>query len=129
MREPLSLYGEGVALFNAGRYWDAHEAWEEIWLQSAGDARLGLQALIQMAAAFYHIERENFRGAARLFAAAADKLERTSEAFPGLDQKELIECLRRGAEEPGTVSPPALEGLPEGSARLPGGWCSNRPAD
>ncbi len=43
----------GAALFDAGRFWDAHEAWEEAWLEEDGEVRLFLQGLIQVAAGYH----------------------------------------------------------------------------
>jgi predicted metal-dependent hydrolase len=44
----------GARLFDDGRHWDAHEAWEERWrIETENAPRLFLQALIQLAAAFY----------------------------------------------------------------------------
>ncbi len=43
----------GVDLFNHGYYWEAHEAWESIWLSAGRETSRGrfLQALIKLAAA------------------------------------------------------------------------------
>jgi hypothetical protein len=41
---------KGVELFSAGRFWEAHEAWEAAWLVEDGDVRKMLQGLIQVAA-------------------------------------------------------------------------------
>ena len=43
-REDLA---RGVALFNRGRFWLAHEVWEEIWIHRREDGRLFLQGLIR----------------------------------------------------------------------------------
>ena len=43
----------GAALFDQGRFWDAHEAWEEAWLEEDGEVRLFLQGLIQVAAGYH----------------------------------------------------------------------------
>src|SRR5262249_31389734 len=40
-------YLDGIEHFNAGRYFEAHEIWEEIWLHSYGDTKLFYQMLIQ----------------------------------------------------------------------------------
>ena len=43
----------GARLFNAGHWWEAHEAWEARWLLARGDERAFLSALILLAAALY----------------------------------------------------------------------------
>ena len=65
----------GRALFNAGRYFEAHEAWEEAWLAERGDARRLLQGLIQVAAGCHKAGQGKAEGCARLLAAGLEKLE------------------------------------------------------
>ena len=65
----------GRALFNAGRYFDAHEAWEEAWLTERGDTRLLLQGLIQVAAGCHKAGQGKAEGCARLLEAGLEKLE------------------------------------------------------
>jgi uncharacterized protein len=43
----------GRVLYNAARYYEAHEVWEEAWLGEQGEARLLLQGLIQVAAGYF----------------------------------------------------------------------------
>lgn len=68
----------GIAHFNAGEFWHAHEAWEELWLESESRLVEFLQGLIQLAAAYHHAKRGTLRGAVRLFDASLAKLD----AFP-----------------------------------------------
>lgn len=43
----------GAELFNAGHWWEAHEAWEAVWMHSSGDEKLLVQGLILLAAALH----------------------------------------------------------------------------
>ena len=64
-----------VELFNQERFWEAHEALEEIWRSVADDAEAQvLQGLIQAAAALLHRERGNSHGVRVVGEAALDKL-------------------------------------------------------
>jgi uncharacterized protein len=57
------LLQQGADLFNAGRYWHAHEAWEEAWTPDRwGPDRGFWKGLIQVAAGCLHCERGNLRG-------------------------------------------------------------------
>lgn len=87
MEEPLR---HGVELFNAQRFWDAHEAWEEPWLSSTGDARQFLQGLIQLAAAYVHVQRGTYRGGVRLFDAALRRLETFPPGHAGVDRADAV---------------------------------------
>ena len=67
-------YLRGIELFNAGRFFESHEALEEIWLESEGPERELLHALIQSAAALHHFQRGNLKGASSVFRRARRKL-------------------------------------------------------
>ena len=72
--EATALFAEGVAHWNAERFWDAHESWERLWLTLEGDTKRWLQGLIQYAAAFHHFQRGHVAGAfSRLLVAAEEK--------------------------------------------------------
>jgi hypothetical protein len=57
----------GVDLFNHGYYWEAHEAWESLWLAvgRTGPTANFLKALIKLAAAAVKVCEGNARGASR----------------------------------------------------------------
>jgi uncharacterized protein len=88
-------FGQGVALFNARRFFEAHEAWEQLWLRERPPEKAFLQGLIQLAAAFHHLGRGNRRGAESLLAAAIAKLKR----FPGNHRGMALSRLRAEAEK------------------------------
>lgn len=44
------LLDEGIALFNEGKHWHAHEAWEHLWLGLDGEDKRFVQGLIMAAA-------------------------------------------------------------------------------
>jgi pSer/pThr/pTyr-binding forkhead associated (FHA) protein len=80
-----SHYLEGIEHFNARRYFDAHEVWEEIWLRSSGDTKLFYQMLIQAAVGLHHYERGNARGARGMYANVIEKLDRLPSFLMSLD--------------------------------------------
>jgi predicted metal-dependent hydrolase len=54
---------EWVRLFNAGAYFEAHEALEGAWLRARGPDREFLKGLIHAAVALHHYRRGNGHGA------------------------------------------------------------------
>jgi predicted metal-dependent hydrolase len=66
---------EGLHDYNADRFFEAHEAWESVWLHAPQPEKLFLQALIQVTVAHHHLQRHNAVGATRLLTAALRKLE------------------------------------------------------
>lgn len=82
---------EGISLFNDHEFWHAHEAWERIWLAAAGEEKRFLQGLIQLAAAYHHVQRRTYRGGVRLFDAALTKLAAFPDRHLGIDRAEAVE--------------------------------------
>ena len=87
-------YLYGIDLFNHGFFWEAHEAWEALWVACGreGTTAIYLQALINLAATGFKARRENVRGmranaetAARLFRLAAQQLGPRSQRYMGFD--------------------------------------------
>lgn len=94
---------EGIALFNDQKFWHAHEAWERDWLVAGGDEKVFIQGLIQLAAAYHHVQRRTYSGGVRLFDAALEKLSRVPAGFFGVDRSEAVaraaehrQCIARG---------------------------------
>lgn len=82
----------GAALFDARRFWDAHEAWEEIWQVEPRPIRSFYQGLIQVAAGFHHwtVTRRP-RGVQILLGAGVDKLAWYAPAYLGVDVEATID--------------------------------------
>ena len=80
----------GIERFNAHEFWHAHEEWERAWLQTGGDEKLFLQGLIQLAAAYHHVQRGTFRGGVRLFDAALRRLAAFPPGYAGVDREEAV---------------------------------------
>jgi predicted metal-dependent hydrolase len=78
-------YLEGIEHFNARRYFDAHEVWEEIWLSAADQTKLFYQMLIQAAVGLHHYERANPRGATGMYQNVIVKLERLPAIYMSID--------------------------------------------
>lgn len=71
-RDPRFL--RGVADFNAGAFFEAHEIWEALWDDSEGDSRRFMQGLVQLAAGYHKLEIGVPGGAVKLFARALGTL-------------------------------------------------------
>ena len=100
-------FDQGVAHFNAGEFFKAHEVWEELWLGAAGPEKTLLQGLIQIAAAFHHYGLGNLRGTRSLAEAGVGKLNSHPDGYHGIDLARLvsetkawIEALTRPVGEP-----------------------------
>jgi hypothetical protein len=84
----------GVAVYNAGHYHAAHDAWEDHWLDlPAGEDRDFLQGLIQFTAAVHHTTEDNADGAAGLAESALEYLDGLGERYRGVDLAPVREHL------------------------------------
>ena len=82
-------FARGLAHFNAGEFFEAHEAWEQIWLGAADPEKSFLQGMIQIAAAFHHHGRGNSRGTQSLLAAGLIKIDAFPDGHRGLALAEI----------------------------------------
>jgi len=94
-----------VELFNQAKFWDAHEALEQIWrsVPDEGEAKV-LQGLIQAAAALFHRKRGNSHGVRVVGEAALDKLAGPQHQAVEFDTErlcaELAVALRQAGPAP-----------------------------
>ena len=105
-RRPVLL--AGVAQYNGGFFFEAHETWEELWLQSPWPFRRFLQGLIQLAAAFVHLMRHEYPGTIRLLNEALAKLQ-DAPVTMGIDAARLVEEARRARDELAALGPERFE--------------------
>ncbi|MBX9792355.1 MAG: DUF309 domain-containing protein [Pirellulales bacterium] len=98
--EQCDEFCRGLRLFDAGYYWEAHEAWEALWLAAGrrGSSATALKGLIKLAAAGVKAREANADGVRRHARRAAELLqaalaERQYEELPhrwaGLDLAKL----------------------------------------
>ncbi|PLX78568.1 MAG: hypothetical protein C0616_14105 [Desulfuromonas sp.] len=86
-------YLYGVDLFNYGYWWEAHEAFEAVWMVAGQKAtRQGrfLQGLIQLAAAQLKRVMGAQRGAEFLTGAGCEKLSEVDGVYLGIDVAALV---------------------------------------
>ena len=63
--QPL-LSDQGIIFFNSGRYFEAHEVWEDLWrAEKRVPSRDCYQGLIQAAVGMHHLSRGNNKDGAR----------------------------------------------------------------
>jgi predicted metal-dependent hydrolase len=115
-------YLTGLALFNAGEYFEAHEVLEDLWRATAGDDRRFYQGLIQLAVVLHHLRRGNAVGAGNVLATCRGHLEPYRPEWRGISVDGLLAFVERIAAmlAAGVVAlPPAVPRLwPEGEAEL-----------
>ena len=85
---------KGIGLFNAGHYWEAHEAWEGDWMPDRKGPDSGFyKGLIQVAAGCLHYTRRNRRGAINKWRSGADYLRTYLPAHRGVRLAPLVDAV------------------------------------
>ncbi|MDR3636686.1 MAG: DUF309 domain-containing protein [Isosphaeraceae bacterium] len=101
-----AVYLRGIALFNAGYYWEAHEAWEALWHahERRGATADMLKALIKLAAAGVKVREGQRHGVVTHARRAGDLFEAAMKAGGrhrlGLDLQAWSAVARCVADEP-----------------------------
>lgn len=91
---PNELLLRGIALFNAGDYFEQHEVLEEAWRGERGPIRHLYQGILQVGVAYLHIQRGNYTGATRLLERALVKLTELPDVCQGVDVAQLVSDAR-----------------------------------
>jgi hypothetical protein len=120
-------------LFNSGRYYEAHDVLEHLWLEETGPDHAFFKGLIQIAGAFVHLKKQYERPdhpvdgrrlhpAARLFALGVKNIQPFQPIHMGLDVAglcRLAECLASEISDTGFQSNPWS---PTNRPQLKVGW-------
>jgi predicted metal-dependent hydrolase len=80
---------EGFLLFNAGEYFEAHEALEDAWKAEKGKIRELYKGILQIAVTYLHITRGNYPGAVKVYARSQKWLRDWSPICRGIHVEEL----------------------------------------
>ncbi len=96
-------YSEGLrgVLHRAALLWkhrlffEFHEMLEEVWMDWRGPERRFLQGLIQLGVAFYHIQRNNHRGAMSMFRNGQVKVAPHAPRYCGVELGKFLERIEK----------------------------------
>jgi len=83
----------GIRHFNAGEYFEAHEAWEDHWGHGGPQERAATLGLIKAAVALHHLQAGNGPGFAWQAQEAIRNLRGNHEVWPALRLDALAEAL------------------------------------
>lgn len=98
----VAAYRNGLALYRAGYFWEAHEVWEPVWMATAPGSRTRslVQGLIQLANACLKLAMGRPRAARRLLDLAEGHVHeaaagRDGGVLLGLELAPIAESIRR----------------------------------
>lgn len=97
---------EGLRLFNEGKYFEAHEALEEAWLDEKGKVRDLYRGILQVGVTYLHITRGNYNGAVKVYKRSQRWLKDWADVCRGIevgklreDAEQAMEVVKRLGEE------------------------------
>jgi predicted metal-dependent hydrolase len=93
-RLPLEAI-EGLNAFNSGQFFEAHEHLETAWRDEQRPVRELYRGVLQVAVGYYHISRENYTGARKMFARSRRWLSPFPAVCGGINLQHLRQDMDR----------------------------------
>lgn len=84
------LFRQGVVYFNAEYFFEAHDVFEEIWMDTRGRDRRFYQGLVQLATGFYHLRMNNPEGGLSQLSKGVEKLRSFPVSYQTIDLSDLL---------------------------------------
>ena len=88
----------GLDEFNDERFFEAHEVLEDLWHEYRDVDRTFIQGLIQIAAAFYHLQSRNLKGAVSQFAKGNEKLTHFLPDYKNVSVSKLLDDVQENLQ-------------------------------
>ena len=88
MNKEQKLFHQGLVAFNNRKFYNAHEFWEELWLDYKLKDASFIQGLIQLAVSYFHYFNGNIKGARSMAKKCLFKFE-PYNSIRGIDVQDL----------------------------------------
>ena len=80
-------------LFNTHKWYEAHDAFEEIWNSVDGDERQVIQGILQVSVSQFHLSKGNLNGATILLGEGLGRIKTRTKTNLGIDLESFCQCL------------------------------------
>ena len=80
-------------LFNNHEWYEAHDAFEEIWNSVDGDERQIIQGILQVSVSQFHLSKGNLNGATILLGEGLGRIKNRTNINLGIDLQTFCKCL------------------------------------
>ncbi len=80
-------------LFNNQKWYEAHDAFEEIWNSVDGDERQVIQGILQVSVSQFHLSKGNLNGATILLGEGLGRIKTRTKINLGIDLDSFCRCL------------------------------------
>lgn len=81
---------EGIDLFNNHMFFEAHDFFEDIWMECDNKDRLFFQGLVQISVGCFHFISGNYKGALSQWKKSSGKLKKYLPKYRKIDIESLI---------------------------------------
>ncbi len=81
------------SLFNNHKWYEAHDAFEEIWNSVDGDERQVIQGILQVSVSQFHLSKGNLNGATILLGEGLGRIKTRTNINLGIDLESFCHCL------------------------------------
>ena len=80
-------------LFNNQKWYEAHDAFEDIWNTLDGDERQIIQGILQVSVSQFHLNKGNLNGATILLGEGLGRIKNRTNINLGIDLQTFCKCL------------------------------------
>ena len=78
-------FSKALDLFNNQKWYEAHDAFEDIWNTLDGDERQIVQGILQVSVSLFHLSKGNFNGATILLGEGLGRIKTRTNINLGVD--------------------------------------------
>lgn len=86
---------DALNLFNSQKWYEAHDAFEDIWNTLDGDKRQIIQGILQVAVSQFHLSKGNLNGATILLGEGLGRIKNRTDTNLGIDLETFCESLEK----------------------------------
>ena len=89
------IFLEALNLFNKQKWYEAHDAFEDIWNTLDGDERQVIQGILQVSVSQFHLSKGNLNGATILMGEGLGRIKSRTNIDLGIDLESFCKCLEK----------------------------------
>ena len=89
------IFLEALNLFNKQKWYEAHDAFEDIWNTLDGDERQVIQGILQVSVSQFHLSKGNLNGATILMGEGLGRIKSRTNIDLWIDLESFCKCLEK----------------------------------
>ena len=86
---------DALTLFNNQKWYEAHDAFEDMWNTLEGDERQIIQGILQVSVSQFHLSKGNLNGATILMGEGLGRIKSRTNIDLGIDLESFCKCLEK----------------------------------